>query len=133
MLPELLGPAATPFDLRFADPSGASYDGAQLVLVSNNRYQLDPLGPQGTRGTMDDGMLGVVVVPDGPPLRGWREWTGARFQIDSGASIDVGLDGEAIKLEPPLRFDSLPAALRVRTPARRREPRLPPLRRISRS
>jgi hypothetical protein len=28
----------------------------------------------------------------------------------------VGLDGEALTLEPPLRFVSLPAALRVRLP-----------------
>jgi len=131
MLPELLGPAAMPFDLRFVDPSGASYNRAQLVLVSNNRYQLDPLGSQGTRGTMDAGTLGVVVVPDAPPLRRWREWTAARFELDSGASIDVGLDGEALKLDPPLRFDSLPGALRIRTPAHRREQRPPPLRRIS--
>jgi diacylglycerol kinase family enzyme len=125
MLPKLVGPAATPFDLRFADPGGASYDAAQLVLVSNNRYQLDPLGAQGTRGTMDDGTLGVVVVPDPPLLGRTREWTTARFAIDSGGSIDVGLDGEAVKLQPPLIFDSLPAALRIRTPAHRHEPRRP--------
>ena len=127
MLPNLLGPGATPFDLRFSDPSGAEYEAAQLVLVSNNRYQLDPLGTEGTRGTMDGGTLGVVVVPDGPPLRGWREWTTRRFDIDSGATIDVGLDGEALRLEAPLRFESLPAALRIRTPAGRRHRARPPL------
>ena len=63
MLPDLLGPGAVPFDLRFTDPDGADYEAAQLVLVSNNRYQLDPLDAQGTRGTMDGGTLGVVVVP----------------------------------------------------------------------
>ncbi len=99
---------------------------AQLVLVSNNRYQLDPLGAQGTRGAMDGGTLGVVVVPDGPPLRRLREWTTLRFEIDSGAAIDVGLDGEAMRLEPPLRFESLPAALRIRTLAGRRHPTPPP-------
>ena len=97
MLPDLLGPGAAPFDLRFSDPGGAEYETAQLVLVSNNRYQLDPLGAQGTRGAMDGGTLGVVVVPDGPPLRRLREWTTLRFEIDSGATIDVGLDGEAIE------------------------------------
>jgi diacylglycerol kinase family enzyme len=129
MLPDLLGPGATPFDLRFADPGGTEYETAQLVLVSNNRYQLDPLGAHGTRGTMDGGTLGVVVVPDGPPLRRWEEWTTARFEIGSGAAIDVGLDGEAIRLEPPLRFEMLPAALRIRTAVARRHPGAPPLRR----
>ncbi len=129
MLPDLLGPRAEPFDLRFSDPVGTEYDRIQLVLVSNNPYQLDPLGTQGTRGTMDGGTLGVVVVPDGPPLGRWREWTTVRFEIDSGATIDVGLDGEAVRLEPPLRFESLAAALRIRTPAGRRHPGPPPLRR----
>ena len=78
---------------------------------------------------MNDGTLGVVVVPDGPPLRRWREWTVPRFEIDSGATVDVGLDGEAVRLEPPLRFESVPAALRIRTPAVRRHPAPPPLRR----
>jgi len=129
MLPDLVGPGAVPFDLCFSDPDGGEYESAQLVLVSNNRYQLDPLGAQGTRGTMDGGTLGVVVVPDGPPLRRWQEWTIGRFEIDSGAAIDVGLDGEALRLEPPLRFGSLPGALRIRTPAGRRHPAPPPLRR----
>jgi diacylglycerol kinase family enzyme len=121
MLPDMIGPAAKPFDLRFTNPDGAEFETAQLVLVSNNSYQLDPLGSQGTRGTMDGGTLGVVVVvPDGPPLRRWREWTTFRFAIDSGDTIDVGLDGEAVRLAPPLRFESLPAALRIRTPARAR-------------
>jgi diacylglycerol kinase family enzyme len=133
MLPDLLGPGAAPFDLRFTDPGGAEYETAQLLLVSNNRYELDPLGGQGTRGTMNDGTLGVVVVPDGPPLRRWREWTTFRFEVDSGATIDVGLDGEASRLEPPLRFESLPEALRIRTPAGRRHPGPPPLRRKSSS
>ena len=130
MLPDLLGPGATPFDLRFSDPGGAQYETAQLVLVSNNRYQLDPLGVQGTRGTMDDGTLGVVVVPDGPPLGHLREWSIPRFEIDSGATIDVGLDGEAMSLEPPLRFESLPAALRIRIAVGRRHPGPPPVRRM---
>ena len=129
MLPDLLGPGAVPFDLRFSDPGGATFVGAQLVLVSNNRYQLDPLGAQGTRGTMDGGTLGVVVVPDGPPLRPLQEWTTVRFEIDSGATIDVGLDGEAVRVEPPLRFESLPKALRIRTPAGRRHHGPPLIRR----
>ena len=130
MLPDLLGPGAVPFDLRFSDPGGVQYETAQLVLVSNNRYQLDPLGVQGTRGAMDGRTLSVVVVPDGPPLRRVREWTTFRFEIDSGDTIDVGLDGEALRLEPPLLFESLPAALRIRTPAGRRHPAPPPLRRM---
>lgn len=115
MLPELLGPHATPFDLRFTGPDGTEYERAQLVLVSNNPYQLDPLGAQGTRGKIDQGTLGVVVVPYGPPSRRWTEWTTPHFEIDSGTPIDMGLDGEALIIDPPLRFESQPAALRIRT------------------
>jgi diacylglycerol kinase family enzyme len=129
MLPDTLGPGAPPFDLRFTGPDGADFETAQLVMVSNNPYQLDPLGRRSTRGAMDGGVLGVVVVPDGPPLRHWQEWTTFRFEIDSGDMIDVGLDGEAIRLEPPLRFESLPSVLRIRTTARRRHPGPPLLRR----
>jgi diacylglycerol kinase family enzyme len=49
MLPELLGPHATPFDLRFRGPDGRERETAQLVLVSNNRYVLDRLGGIGSR------------------------------------------------------------------------------------
>jgi diacylglycerol kinase family enzyme len=117
MLPDLLGPDATPFDLRFRDPWGGEYETAQVVLISNNRYRFDPLGAQGTRGSMDGGTLGVVVVPDAPPPSRLREWTTPRFEIRSGTTIDVGLDGEALRLEPPLRFELFPAALRIRTPS----------------
>jgi diacylglycerol kinase family enzyme len=120
MLPDLLGPDATPFDLQFSDAEGARYHRAQLVLVSNNRYIVDPLRAQGTRGTMDNGTLGVVVVPDSPPLRRYKEWKTTQIEIDSGATIDVGLDGEAMRLDPPLRFESLPGALRIRTPTGQR-------------
>jgi hypothetical protein len=44
MLPELLGPLAEPFDVRYSDPDGSQHVGAQLLLISNNRYALDPLG-----------------------------------------------------------------------------------------
>ena len=118
MLPELLGPHATPFDLHFTGPDGTEYERAQLVLVSNNPYQLDPLGAQGTRGKIDQGTLGVVVVPYGPPSPRWREWTTPHFEIDSGTPIDMGLDGEALTIDPPLRFESQPAALRIRTSPR---------------
>ena len=53
MLPELLGPDATPFDLRFRGPDGREQETAQLVLVSNNRYVLDRLGGIGSRPRLD--------------------------------------------------------------------------------
>ena len=119
MLPGLLGPGADPFDLQFATPEGSKYPTAQLLLVSNNRYEIDPLETQGTRHGIDQGTLGVVAVGIGPPPHGWREWTTPTFRVDSGTTVNVGLDGEAVAINPPLLFESLPSALRIRIPVRR--------------
>lgn len=127
LLPDLLGPDADPIDLQFVGPDGTRYTDAELVLVSNNPYQVDQLAAAGTRPRMDTGMLGVVVARirdnDGaepttltPLLSGLVTWTGTDFEVTSGAPVPVGLDGEAVTVEPPLRFRSLPGALRVRVP-----------------
>ncbi len=47
---------------------------------------------------------------------GVLEWSALEFEIRASSPIAVGLDGEALVLEPPLRFVSLPGALRVRLP-----------------
>ena len=47
---------------------------------------------------------------------GWVEWSAPRFQIDSGGPVEVGLDGEALKLDPPLVFETIPGAITVRLP-----------------
>jgi hypothetical protein len=47
---------------------------------------------------------------------GWQEWTDSTFEVHSAGPIEVGLDGEAMVLDPPIRFRSVPAALRVRLP-----------------
>jgi diacylglycerol kinase family enzyme len=73
MLPQLVGPRAERFDLRFAGRDGAAHDSALLILVSNNPYGFDPRPQFGTRGTLDDGVLGVITVP-GPP-HGPEEWS----------------------------------------------------------
>jgi Diacylglycerol kinase catalytic domain len=62
MLPNLLGPEATPLDLRFTLPSGQEAAGPQLLLVSDNPYQLAQLRGGGTRECLDGGALGIVYV-----------------------------------------------------------------------
>jgi diacylglycerol kinase family enzyme len=133
MLPELLGPRATPFDLRFRGPQGSEHGSAQLVLVSNNPYRLDRLAGMGSRARLDTGLLGIVTVEIKSAARaaelavletlgqarrfpGWREWTAGQFEVESGREVAAGIDGEAVVLEPPLRFRVAPAALRVRLP-----------------
>ena len=57
MLPELVGPGAEPFDLRFTGGNGGAHDSAVLLLVSNNPYTVDPRQQHGTRGQLDRGLL----------------------------------------------------------------------------
>ena len=133
MLPDLLGPAATPLDVRFMLPSGQEAAGAQLLLVSNNPYQLAQLRGGGTRERLDGGTLGIVYVrvesaADAERLAAlevagqvqrfaaWSEWTAPQFEVRSGGPVEIGIDGEAMILEPPLRFVSRPGALTVRLP-----------------
>src|SRR5262249_4685629 len=49
-------------------------------------------------------------------FRGGDEWEAPRFQVDSGAPVEIGIDGEALRMDPPLVFEALPGALRVRIP-----------------
>ncbi len=137
MLPDLLGPDAEPIDLEFTAPDGSSCDDAPLVLVSNNPYQLTSLAGAGTRVRIDTGLLGVVaarvrsaadvsklvaleLVGQVGRFPGLMTWSTQEFEVRSNGPVEVGLDGEALVLDPPLRFTSLPGALRVRLPSRSR-------------
>jgi diacylglycerol kinase family enzyme len=133
MLPGLLGPDATPLDLQFTGPDGTAYPTAHLILVSNDPYQLDHIGGRGTRARLDTGLLGVVAARISGAAQahrfvaleaaghvrrfeGWLEWDAARFQVGSGGPVEIGIDGEALTMDPPLVFTSRPGALRVRLP-----------------
>jgi diacylglycerol kinase family enzyme len=133
MLPGLIGPDATPLDLQFSGPDGTEYPTAHIILVSNDPYELDHIGGRGTRKRLDTGTLGIVAARiDGPAQAqqfvaleasgqvrrfvGWLEWVAARFEVGSGGPVQIGIDGEALTMEPPLVFTSRPGALRVRVP-----------------
>jgi len=62
MLPDLLGPDATPLDLRFHGPDGEAHPTAHVILVSNKPYQLRSLAGMGTRERIDLGALGIVTI-----------------------------------------------------------------------
>jgi diacylglycerol kinase family enzyme len=128
MMPELLGPDAEPFDLRFIGRDGRAHDTAVLVLVANNPYVIDTRPRHGTRGNLDRSVLGIIAVT-GPAPGGLSEWTTPTFHVESATPIALGIDGESVAMEPPLVFESDPRALRVLVPAGRRArgraPRLP--------
>jgi diacylglycerol kinase family enzyme len=133
ILPDLIGPDAPPLDLRYTGPDGQEHRTAHLILVSNNPYQLARPGGRGTRAQIDGGVLGIVAVmianadearkfvaleAAGQVSRfpGWVEWSAPRFEVASGAAVQLGVDGEALIMRSPLVFASRPGALRVRMP-----------------
>jgi diacylglycerol kinase family enzyme len=121
MMPELIGPNAEPFDLRFIAQDGQTHETAALVLVANNPYVVDPRPQHGTRGDLDGGVLGIIAVT-GPPPGGLSEWTTPRFRVDSATPVALGIDGESVAMEAPLVFESDPRALMVLVPPLRLAP-----------
>jgi diacylglycerol kinase family enzyme len=50
-------------------------------------------------------------------FHGYRQWSTEELVVDSDEELlEVGVDGEALRLPVPLRFRALPRALRVRLP-----------------
>jgi diacylglycerol kinase family enzyme len=133
LLPDMLGPDAAPFDLRFTGPDGTAHASAHLILVSNDRYELGSGDGFGSRRRIDGGNLGIVaatfrspgeiarLIESGAAGRSWRppgwvEWADGSFLLESDQPVEIGIDGEALVLDPPLRFRTVPRALRVRIP-----------------
>jgi diacylglycerol kinase family enzyme len=119
--------------LRYRDPEGEPETDAVVVLVSNNPYRLVALSGAGTRTRVDRGTLGVATVRvrgagDAAMLAaletagrleryaGFRQWEPGTLLVHAEGPVPVGVDGEALVLDPPLRFRSRPAAVRVRIP-----------------
>jgi diacylglycerol kinase family enzyme len=112
-VPEVHGPGVTA-DLRWRGPDGLSGSGGAGILVSNNRYRLGPVLGAGTRPSLDQGVLSVVVINKRGEDKPFHAWTTSSFEIDADGPVPVGIDGEAVVLDPPLRFRIRPAALRCR-------------------
>jgi diacylglycerol kinase family enzyme len=112
-----LGPEGDPLELRWRAGDGAPQTSNALVLVSNNPYRLGPTLGSGTRPHLDSGRLGLVdfipPTPGGATAR-WRELSVPDLTVEADRAIPVGVDGEALTLEPPLEFRIRPRALRVR-------------------
>ncbi|HEY2159739.1 MAG TPA: diacylglycerol kinase family protein [Solirubrobacteraceae bacterium] len=119
-VPDVVGPAARPPKLGWDGPNGRASGVA--ILVSNNSYRLARALSSGTRPRLDRGRLGIAVLSpaavdgDGGDSTGlgMQQWTDRRFRIDSEEPVPAGIDGEAVVLDPPLRFRSLAGVLRVR-------------------
>ena len=130
-LPQVLGPDTEPFDLRFTGLDGVEHRGAHAIQISNNPYGTTA-GGRSSRPRMDTHQLGVITLvlgkagaasflaklAAGHPERfaGYTAEARPTFEVTSANPIDVGLDGEAEVMEPPLRFSIRPSPVRVRLP-----------------
>ena len=117
---EVMGPSAGELALDLADDLGHEHRHPAIVLVSNNPYALDRPLAQGARPALDGGRLGVIVLdaPGDIPRPLGRAWTAARLEVSAPAPVHAGVDGEAVDLDPPLRFAIRPASLQVRISSR---------------
>jgi diacylglycerol kinase family enzyme len=105
--------------------------GPQAVLVSNNVYGMGDIAGLGRRARLDRGTLGLFAVTvtsavqaagllAGTHSRGLTRLAAPQVVVDADtAQIPVGVDGEALLLDTPVRCTVQPAALRVRVPRNR--------------
>jgi diacylglycerol kinase family enzyme len=116
--PEVLAPHGSKESLRWTGPDGRERRAGAVLLISNDPYRLGQALASGTRPRLDRGLLGIAVVgaADGGGANGKRveHWSSATFEVTTGRPVPAGIDGEALSLEPPLRFRTRPAVLRVR-------------------
>jgi diacylglycerol kinase family enzyme len=122
-MPDALGPDAPESDLVWRGPDGEDRSSGVAILVSNNSYRLVAAIGSGTRPRLDAGRLGIAVL-EPPPERGatarerarppMQAWSAPEFEVHATKKVPAGIDGEAAKLDPPLRFRMRPGVLRVR-------------------
>jgi diacylglycerol kinase family enzyme len=134
LLPDLLGRTDRPFDLQFTAPDQTEVDGAFLIMISNNPYVLGPSLDLSKRRRLDAGQLGVFAVTAATGAQAARavtrllagrktrggytyQFVTEEFEVRSRSGrAFVGIDGEALELETPLRFRIHARGLRTLVP-----------------
>ena len=134
MLPDMVRRDAACCELEFDVPHTANWgSAASLVIGLEQSVSAATFRGVGTRPQLDTGLLASSRREHAAPAQSqsWstlgtiaqhrrfgavRQWSSLEFEVRASAPVAVGLDGEALMLVPPLRFVSLPGALRVRVP-----------------
>jgi Diacylglycerol kinase catalytic domain len=116
----VMGPGRGAPALDLADDPGHEHRHPAIVLVSDNPCAGPPAGPRHPpfAGPQPARNPRPRRPGDSPPVPG-RAWSAPRLevnalQVSAPAPVHAGIDGEAVDLNPPLRFASRPASLRVR-------------------
>jgi diacylglycerol kinase family enzyme len=111
-----------------AKAENVTVEGPQAVLVSNNQYGMGDIAGLGRRARLDRGNLGMFAVTvnsatqaagllSGRRSRGLTSVAAREVVVDADATqVPVGVDGEALLLDTPVRCIVRPGALRVRVP-----------------
>ena len=84
---------------------------------SSPMTRTDSAARSGTRPRLDAGVLGITVLGAGAARDGDKrvqQRSAPSFEVRSDGPVSAGIDGEALTLDPPLRFRTRPRALRVR-------------------
>jgi diacylglycerol kinase family enzyme len=122
------------FALEYQDDRGDTHETADLIMVSVDSYQISPkLSDIGKRARLDTGNLGIVTFAVEDPetslervkssitwgtglIPGLTHWQTKEFTVDSSSKVPLGIDGETVKLDPPLQFRVHPRGLNVAVP-----------------
>jgi YegS/Rv2252/BmrU family lipid kinase len=106
----------------------------QVLMISNNTYDLSRMGIEASRSTLSEGRLSVYWLPHLPRLTlmkfaahylagrvretpGFRSFRTSRLKLDSSHShLSVGIDGEVMRMPMPIVITIVPQALLVRVP-----------------
>jgi diacylglycerol kinase family enzyme len=98
------------------------HETGRAVFVSNNRYRFQAM-QIGGRARLDAGVLGIGMLDsnqaggsNGGCEGRWNELCAPSFELDCDVPVLAEIDGRVISVDPPVRFRSLPRALRVRIP-----------------
>jgi diacylglycerol kinase family enzyme len=112
----------------------ASIEAPQAVLVSNNPYGTSDIAGLGRRDRLDTGRLGVIAIKVASAAQaigllrpqpaaghaGLTVLTATRVTVDSPHDqVPVGIDGETVLMDTPVRCSIEPNALRVVLPRQR--------------
>lgn len=106
----------------------------QVLMISNNTYDLSRMGIEAPRNTLSEGRLSIYWIPHISRLElmkfgahylagrvrtapGFRSFRTSRMKLQSRKrTVNLGIDGEVMLMETPIVITSVPQGLLVKVP-----------------